>query len=121
MKISTYNHIMNKEILESEATILSALAHPLRLRVLEQLREGPCCVCKLIPYVGGEQSNVSHHLAILRKANIVQYEKRGTEVWYTVTDPIVFEIIDLTKSCILSSLEKSKVLLEALKKNSDER
>ena len=121
MTISTYNHIMKKEILQSGAAIFSALAHPLRLRILERLREGPCCVCKLIPYVGGEQSNVSHHLAILRRADIVQSEKRGTEVWYRVTDPTVFEIIDLTKSCILSNLEKSKALLETLKKDSDER
>ena len=58
---------------------------------------------------------------ILRKANIVQYEKRGTEVWYTVTDPTVFEIIDLTKSCILSNLETSKALLETIKQNTDAR
>jgi len=112
---------MKPEILQREAAIFSALAHPLRLRVLEKLREGPCCVCKLIPYVEGEQSNVSHHLAILRKANIVQCEKRGTEVWYAVINPAVFEIIDLINSCILSNLEKSKVLLETLRQNTDER
>jgi len=112
---------MKQEILQREAAIFSALAHPLRLRVLERLREGPCCVCKLIPYVGGEQSNVSHHLAILRKANIVQCEKRGTEVWYAVTDPLVFEIVDRTNSCILSNLEKSKVLLETIRQSRDER
>lgn len=111
---------MKQEILQREAAIFSALAHPLRLRVLERLREGPCCVCKLIPYVGGEQSNVSHHLAILRKANIVQCERHGTEVWYAVTDPAIFEIIDLTKNCILSNLEKSKALLDTMRET-DER
>ena len=121
MIIFRYSHIMKREILLSEAAIFSALAHPLRLRILERLREGPCCVCKLIPYVGGEQSNVSHHLAILRKANIVQCEKHGTEVWYAVTDPAVFKIIELINSCILSNLEKSKMLLETIKQNTDAR
>jgi DNA-binding transcriptional ArsR family regulator len=112
---------MQREILAREAAIFNALAHPLRLRILEKLRDGPCCVCKIIPYVGGEQSNVSHHLAILRKANIVHSEKRGVEVWYAATDPRVFGIIDLMKSCLLSNLEKSEVLLETIRQSLDER
>ena len=86
---------MDKEILTRKAVMFSALAHHLRLKILDKLRSGPCCVCKIIPYVGGEQSNVSHHLAILRKANIVRSEKRGLEVWYEVTDSGIFEIVDL--------------------------
>jgi ArsR family transcriptional regulator len=71
--------------------------------------------------VGGEQSNVSHHLAILRKAHIVYSEKRGIEVWYAVTDPRIFEIIDLMENCVLGELEKSSELLDAIKQNIDER
>jgi DNA-binding transcriptional ArsR family regulator len=106
---------MDKEILNIQASIFSALAHPLRLKILEKLRDGPCCVCKIIPYVGGEQSNVSHHLGILRRANIVQSEKRGVEVWYAVTDLRVFEIIDLIDSCIARDLQRSSALLAAIK------
>jgi len=51
----------------------------------------------------------------------VQCEKRGTEVWYAVTDPLVFEIVDRTNSCILSNLEKSKVLLETIRQSMDEK
>ncbi len=112
---------MQNEILRRQAAIFNALAHPLRLRILEKLRDGSCCVCKIIPYVGGEQSNVSHHLAILRRAGIVQSEKRGTEVWYVVSDPRVFRVVDLMKSCVLSNLEKSRVLLETVRQDSDER
>ena len=108
---------MEKEILRTEAAMFSALAHPLRLKILEKLRDGPCCVCKIIPYVGGEQSNVSHHLAILRKANIVHTEKRGLEVWYDVTDPEIFKIVDLMNSCILSNLRKSRDILDSMTRN----
>ena len=111
---------MQKAIQERGAAIFSALAHPLRLKILEKLREGPCCVCKIIPYVDGEQSNVSHHLAILRKANVVQCEKRGLEVWYAVTDTRIFEIIDLMNNCVLGDLEKSSELLEVIKRSVDE-
>ncbi len=105
---------MKKELHDVEATAFNALAHPLRLKILERLRTGPCCVCKIIPYVSGEQSNVSHHLAILRKAGIVRSEKKGQEVWYEVTNQKVFEIIDAMSACVIRSLEESEALLKDL-------
>lgn len=105
---------MKEEILNIQASAFNALAHPLRLKILEKLRSGPCCVCKIIPYVGGEQSNVSHHLAILRKAHIVESEKRGLEVWYQVTDARIFKVIDSMAGCIIQRLKKSQTLLRSL-------
>lgn len=108
---------MEREIEKRGAAIFSALAHPLRLRILEKLRDGPCCVCKIIPFVGGEQSNVSHHLAILRNAGIVSSEKRGQEVWYTVTDSRVIKLIDLMETCIMDNCRKSREILDSLMKS----
>jgi DNA-binding transcriptional ArsR family regulator len=107
---------MKYEILEMEAGVFNALAHPLRLKILEKLRGGPCCVCKIIPYVGGEQSNVSHHLAILKKTGIVCSEKRGLEVWYEITDKKILKIIDLMDACIVEHLKKSRNILKTLAK-----
>jgi len=107
---------MQQEILQIKAEILNALAHPLRLKILQKLRDGACCVCKIIPYVEGEQSNVSHHLAILKKAGIVRSEKRGLEVWYEVTDPKIFELLDTLDECIVRNLEKSQNILKVLVK-----
>ena len=106
---------------DREAAIFNALAHPMRLRILEKLQDGPCCVCKIIPCVGGEQSNVSHHLAILRKAHVVVSEKRGIEVWYRVTDARILEILDLMKKCILRDLAQSNELYEAMMQGKDAR
>lgn len=108
---------MEKEILKREAAIFSALAHPLRLRILEKLRDGPCCVCKIIPFVGGEQSNVSHHLAILRNAGIVFSEKRGQEVWYAVADTRIIRLLDLMEGCILENLRKNREMFDSLMKS----
>ena len=105
---------MHQRILRIQTSTFNALAHPLRLKILQKLRDGPCCVCKIIPYVEGEQSNVSHHLAILRKANIVSSEKRGLEVWYEITDPKVFEIIDLMAEFVLVDLKKNRDFLESV-------
>jgi len=107
---------MEKDIIEIEVAVFNALAHPMRLMILEKLRDGACCVCRIIPYVGGEQSNVSHHLAILRNANIVRSEKHGLEVWYEVVNPQIFKLIDIVNDCIVQNLSKSKDILRILAK-----
>lgn len=99
-----------------QAEVFDALAHPLRLKILEKLRAGPCCVCKIMPYVGAEQSNVSHHLAILKNAGLVRCEKRGLEVWYEVFDPRVFTIIDDAVACIAGTLKQNHQLLKTIAK-----
>ncbi|MCX7996002.1 MAG: metalloregulator ArsR/SmtB family transcription factor [candidate division WOR-3 bacterium] len=104
----------NSGILRAKAEVLNALAHPLRLKILEKLRSGPCCVCKIIPYVNAEQSNVSHHLAILKNAGIVRCEKKGLEVWYEVVDYRVFEIIDILGEYVIESLKKKSELLKEM-------
>ncbi|MGB9720615.1 MAG: ArsR/SmtB family transcription factor [bacterium] len=101
-------------ITEMKAAVFNALAHPLRLRILEKLRDGPCCVCKMLLELGAEQSNVSHHLAILKNAGIVRCEKRGLEVWYEVIDERVFEIIDILEECIVGNLKKKTELLKEM-------
>ena len=105
---------MKSEVLSMQAEVFNALAHPLRLKILEKLRHGPCCVCKIIPYVDGEQSNVSHHLAILRKAKIVRSEKKGLEVWYEVVDPRIFELIDIADQLIIRDLNQSRSMLQEM-------
>lgn len=102
------------DILKIQTSVMTALAHPLRLKILERLRQGPCCVCKIIPHVGVEQSNVSHHLAVLKKAHIVRSEKRGLEVWYEVADRKVFDLIDLLTDFIVVDLNQKRAILESL-------
>lgn len=103
-------------ILEIKAEVFEALAHPLRLKILDKLRDGACCVCKIIPYVGAEQSNVSHHLAILKRADVVRSEKKGLEVWYEVTDTKIFEVIDLITACVVRHLRANQKVLGMIAK-----
>jgi len=64
------------------AAVLKALAHPVRLLLLEELERGERCVCELHELAGGDFSTVSKHLALLRRAGFVQSEKRGLKVYY---------------------------------------
>jgi ArsR family transcriptional regulator len=72
---------------ERTATLLKALADPVRLRLFTQiaLAEGETCVCDL-PDVGVSQPTVSHHLRRLRQAELIDCERRGTWVYYWATD-----------------------------------
>ena len=101
---------------DPKADVFDALAHPLRLKILEKLRRGPCCVCKIIPYVGGEQSNVSHHLAILKRAGIIDSEKHGLEVRYEIANPAIIQIIDLLDKYILANFKQKNDLLKSFVK-----
>ena len=65
----------------------SALADPVRLRVLSILAaspEGEVCVCDFVEPLGKSQPTVSHHLKILSEAGLVQGDRRGKWVWYSL-------------------------------------
>jgi DNA-binding transcriptional ArsR family regulator len=71
------------------------LGEPMRIRLLDELREGPATVGELQERVGASQQNVSKHLGVLLGARIVSRSKQGTSSRYEITDPSVFELCDL--------------------------
>ena len=65
----------------------SALADPVRLRLLSMLAAAPAgeiCVCDLVGPIGRSQGTISHHLKILSEAGLVRGERRGKWVWYSL-------------------------------------
>ncbi len=70
--------------LDAQARVMKALAHPTRLFIVEELGRGERCVCELTEMVGADISTVSKHLALLRNAGVVQDDKRGTQVYYSL-------------------------------------
>ncbi len=83
------------QVRELESEVLRALGHPVRLAILELLRDGERCVCEIEPELGLRQPNVSQHLAALRAAKLVATRREGSRVMYRVADSIIFEILDL--------------------------
>ena len=69
---------------ETRAAILKALAHPIRLFMIEQLAEKPYCVRELTEMVELDISTVSKHLSILKNAGLVYVEKKGKQVFYSL-------------------------------------
>ena len=80
-----------------KAEFFKALAHPMRIRILELLRGWPLSVGHLQDVIGAPASSVSQQLAILRGRNIVVTERRGTTVIYHVRDACLFELLDVAR------------------------
>jgi DNA-binding transcriptional ArsR family regulator len=71
------------------------LGEPMRIRLLDELREGPATVSELQERLGASQQNVSKHLGVLLNAQLVTRAKQGTSSRYEIADPSVFELCDL--------------------------
>jgi len=80
-----------------EVDIFKALADPTRLKILECIREEEKCICKIIPYTGKSQPNVSQHLKVLNHAGIIKERKDGTRIMVKVSNKDIYTIIDQVK------------------------
>lgn len=85
------------------AAVLKALAHPVRLFIVDCLEQREHCVCELTEHVGLDQSTVSKHLSVLRSARIVDDEKRGRETWYSLRIPCVAGFFSCIEQALASS------------------
>jgi ArsR family transcriptional regulator len=80
-----------------KADIFQALAHPTRIAILELLGGGELSSSALIDKLGIEQSNLSQHLAVLRAKQLVTNRKVGNQVFYSVRDPLINEVLRLMR------------------------
>jgi len=105
---------MSEALQVFKAEFFKALAHPTRIRILELLREGEKSAGEIMVALGTEQSNLSQHLAVLRHRNILSARKEGTSIYYSVRDPVLFQILDLLREYFYEHLSEIKALLETL-------
>jgi len=85
------------QLAQFTAEFFKALAHPIRIRILDQLRAGEVGVNELSSRLQLEQSTLSQQLAVLRKSNIVTGRKEGQNVFYSISDPAIFRLLDDTR------------------------
>jgi ArsR family transcriptional regulator len=97
-----------------KAEFFKALAHPLRIRVLDALRDGERSVNDLSAHLGVEPSNLSQQLAVLRSRSIVVGRKNGSNVFYSVSDPMIFSLLDVAKAIFNNHLVGVREMLSEL-------
>jgi len=81
----------------NEVEVFKALADPTRLKILECVKEGEKCICKIIPYTGKSQPCVSQHLKVMKHAGIIDERKDGTKIMIKASNKEIFNIIDHVK------------------------
>ena len=75
------------------AEVIKAIAHPIRLAVLDSVQDGERCVCDIASEVGAERSNVSRHLAVMVKAGVLTARKDGLNVFYRLCCPCILRFL----------------------------
>jgi ArsR family transcriptional regulator len=99
------------ELSQFKAEFFKALAHPLRIRIIDALRGGEVGVNDLSTRLGVEQTTLSQQLAILRSRNLVVGRKNGSNVFYSVRDPAIFRLLDAAREIFNNQLIDVRDLL----------
>jgi len=83
---------LSKNILSMVSNQFKILSEPLRLGILQELKEGEKCVSDLVESLAANQANISKHLSLLTNANMVGRRKDGLKVYYYITSPVILEL-----------------------------
>ncbi|MFC4712050.1 ArsR/SmtB family transcription factor [Planococcus dechangensis] len=98
---------MNLDMQQFKADFFKALAHPLRIKILEILSEGEKSVNEIQAIVGTEGSGVSQQLMVLRNKNIVTGMKAGNRVIYSLKDPLIIDLLQVARQIFNNQLEST--------------
>ena len=105
----------NKKMLlfERQAGIAKAITHPLRIAVLDFLKDGERCVCDIAEYVGSERSNVSRHLSVMTRFGVLECRKDGLKVFYKLRTPCILKFFACMTDCLKQRAKEDQKLLDA--------
>ncbi len=95
------------------AKYFQALAEPMRLKILNGLRDGEKNVTELVEISYGTQANVSKHLNLLRESKLIKRESRGTKAYYSIADQRIYELCNLVCGQIANQMSADAAANEA--------
>jgi ArsR family transcriptional regulator len=101
-----------KNMYTAKAKVLKALAHPTRLWMAEQLSAGEMCVCEFVDQIDADFSTISKHLSVLKQAGIVDDDKRGKQVYYTLKVPCVLNFMGCVEAVIENNAKEQAELVK---------
>ena len=106
---------MKQELRRFKAEIFQGLSHPTRIAIVEALRDGEMSAGQLIGQLGLEQANASQHFTVLRSKQIVINRKEGNQVFYSLRDPVLVEVLDILKRYFYSQLSQTMSMLKEIR------
>jgi len=101
-------------LFEKQAEIAKAIAHPLRIAVVNFLKDGEQCVCDIAQHIGSERSNVSRHLSVMANAGLLEYRKEGLKVIYKLKTPCILDFFSCVSRVLKQQVKENERLLAAL-------
>lgn len=105
----------SKQLLyEKQADIAKAIAHPLRIAIIDFLKDGEQCVCDIAEYVGSERSNVSRHLSVMVNAGLLDYRKEGLNVIYKLKCACIIDFFSCVTRVLKQQAKDNEILLKSL-------
>ena len=111
-KVPPVPHPLPEPLIELVAQRFRVLGEPMRIKLLDRLREGPATVGELQDALGASQQNVSKHLGILHSAGMVTRTKAGNHARYSISDPSVFELCDQVCGSVRRQLKELDAILQ---------
>ena len=109
--------MLNKKkrlLFEKQAEIVKSTAHPLRIAILDFLKDGERCVCDIAEHLASERSNVSRHLSVMVGTGILEYRKDGLKVFYKLKAPCILDFFSCITNCLKQQVKDSKKLSMSL-------
>lgn len=97
-----------------QAEIAKAVAHPLRIAVIDFLKDGEKCVCDIAEHIESERSNVSRHLGVMVNAGVLSCRKEGLKVYYSLRTPCVVDFLGCAARVLKHQAKEHERLLAAL-------
>ena len=97
-----------------KAEIFQSLAHPVRIHIIELLRDGELPAGTIAERVGLEPSSLSQHLLLLRSRRLIVGRRDGNQIFYSLLDKVVFDILDAMRRHLQGHLEEAMAILAAV-------
>jgi len=101
-------------LFQKQAEIAKSISHPLRIAIVDFLKDDEQCVCDIAEHIGSERSKVSRHLSVMIAAGILEYHKDGLKVIYALKTPCILDFFSCMTTCLKQQAEDNEKLLAAL-------
>ncbi len=99
-----------------KAGVFQVLAHPTRIHIIEVLRDVELSVGEILAQIKVEPANLSQHLSVLRSKHLVVTRKHANQVFYSLRDPLLVEVLDAMRKYFQRHFEDSVALLKQMGK-----
>jgi ArsR family transcriptional regulator len=101
-------------LFQKQAQIAQAIGHPLRLEIIDFLKDGEQCVCDIASRIGAERSNVSRHLSVMVATGVLEHRKEGLKVIYWLKCPCILDFFTCISGVLKQQAIENKKLLATL-------